>query len=291
MSTRINCPKCGAHYRIKGETFVQRQITCKKCNTTFSLPPTAAPEATGISGGAPTPGGVENTTVLATDADEIIGQVIGGCKIEKKLGQGGMGAVYKAHHAALDIPVAVKILPPHFAMRDPAFVERFIREARSAAKLQHQNIVGVLNVGQEHGMHFIVMQFVDGCSLQEMLKENKKLPPGKAIDIITQICSALELARKNNIVHRDIKPDNIMLDNDGTAKLADLGLAKEMDDAIDVTQSGAAMGTPHYMSPEQASDAKTADHRSDIYSLGCTLYHMISGEVPYPGESLFTILM
>ncbi|MCX7933829.1 MAG: protein kinase [Planctomycetota bacterium] len=318
MATTVNCPRCGAPYEIAGEVADDKHLLCMACGEKFSsrlcaktmatppppatakcetAPPTPRPAstpalpaaaATVVEGSAGSAGAAAATLVGA--ADNLIGKTIGGCRIEKKLGQGGMGAVYLAKHLALDIPVAIKILPPQFAEANPGAIERFIREARAAARLQHQNIVGVMNVGQEEGLYFIVMQYVDGGSLQALLRKKGRLPWRQAVDLIAQICEALKVARENGVVHRDIKPDNIMLDSKGVAKLADLGLAKFRQEDTAVTQSGMAMGTPHYMAPEQAEDAKNADHRSDIYSLGCTLYHMLVGKTPYSGESVFKIL-
>ena len=221
---------------------------------------------------------------------DMTGLELGGCRLEQKLGQGGMGAVYKAHHIALDIPVAVKVLPPYMAASHPRFIERFIREARAAARIQHQNIVGVTNVGEERGLHFIVMQFVDGETLQSRISARERLSPAETVAISMQLCEALIAAQANGIVHRDIKPDNIMIDRFGVVRLADLGLAKNLDEDSHLTASGMGMGTPHYMPPEQAANAKNADHRSDIYSLGCTLFEMLTGRVPYDGESGFTIM-
>jgi len=201
-----------------------------------------------------------------------------------------MGAVYKAHHIALDIPVAVKILSPYLINQDTTFGDRFIREARAAAKLQHPNVVGVLNVGQEGDAHFLVMQFVDGQSLDERVAAEGRIAADESVGIMTQLCEALQVAHESGIVHRDIKPGNIMVDKSGTVKLLDLGLAKNIGEDVGLTASGVGMGTPTYMAPEQADDAKSADHRSDVYSLGCTWFHLITGAVPFDGDSGFTIM-
>lgn len=220
----------------------------------------------------------------------LIGEVLGGCRIESKLGQGGMGSVYKAHHEALDIPVALKILSPLFASQSPTAVDRFVQEARVAARLKHPNIVGVMNVGKERGAHFIVMQFVEGQTLEERLEGNKRLSFAQALPIMQQVCEALEYARENNMVHRDIKPDNIMIETNGTVRLTDLGLAKNTEEDHGLTATGIAMGTPHYMAPEQAEDTSCATHLSDIYSLGCTFFRMLSGDVPYKGATMFKVI-
>ena len=260
--------------------------TCGKCGARIESSPSDPTVVAKSRGG--TPGG--GRPAETTEADALIGQELGGCRIERKLGQGGMGAVYKAHHLALDIPVAVKILPPEFARAHPGAVERFSLEARAAAKLQHPNIVGVLNVGMDRGFHFIVMQFVDGDSLQRIVEREGPLPVPRALAIARQVVEALRVAGEHRIVHRDIKPDNVLIGSDGIARLADLGLAKNIDSNHELTASGTALGTPHYMAPEQAEDAKRADHRSDLYSVGCILYRMLCGRVPYDGSSLFAIL-
>ena len=292
MAVSIKCPKCNTSYKMAKTPEDERKIRCSKCGHAFSLAsirqtiPTPIPERTH----PPVTGAATVKLKKTKQAPDLTGMVLGGCRIEHLLGQGGMGAVYRAHHEALDIPVAVKVLPQHFAAQDTTFVERFVREARSAAKLKHHNIVGVLNVGCEHDTNFIIMDFVDGCSVEDKLREHGALPSNEASDIIQQVCAALEVARKNNIIHRDIKPDNIMLTKDGVVKLADLGLAKNVEEDSHVTMTGMAMGTPHYMAPEQAADASRCDHRSDIYSLGCTFYRMLTGIPPYEGGSLYSIL-
>ncbi len=223
--------------------------------------------------------------------EQLIGQTIGGCRLFYKIGGGGMGGVFKGHHIALDIPVAVKVLHAHLAEKDPIFVKRFIREARSAAKLQHPNIVGVMNVGLEDGHHFLVMPYVDGGNAASMLARMGRFPVEKVLQIANDIARALSVAEENNILHRDIKPANILFTNKGEARLADLGLAKNYLDSQDsgITQTGISCGTPLYFSPEQAKGSRTLDIRSDIYSLGITLYHLLSGSPPFHGESAYVI--
>ncbi|MGB6064944.1 MAG: protein kinase [Desulfomonilaceae bacterium] len=223
--------------------------------------------------------------------EQLIGQTIGGCRLFYKIGGGGMGGVFKGHHIALDIPVAVKVLHAHLADKDPIFVKRFIREARSAAKLQHPNIVGVMNVGLENGHHFLVMPYVDGGNAASMLARVGRFPVDKVLQIANDITSALSVAEENNILHRDIKPANILFTKKGEARLADLGLAKNYLDSQDsgITQTGISCGTPLYFSPEQAKGSRTLDIRSDFYSLGITLYHLLSGSPPFHGESAYVI--
>jgi len=230
-------------------------------------------------------------TRLDSLAETVIGKIVGGCRILHKIGGGGMGGVFKGHHTALDIPVAVKILHGHLAEKDPIFIKRFIREARAAAKLQHPNIVGVMNVGFKDAMHFLLMPYVGGGSAASMLAKVGRFPPERVLRIGLEIARALTVAEENNILHRDIKPANILFTTKGEAMLADLGLAKSYMEAQDsgITQTGIACGTPLYFSPEQAKGAASLDIRSDIYSLGITLYHFLNGSPPFKGESAYVI--
>jgi serine/threonine-protein kinase len=223
-------------------------------------------------------------------AAEVVGKTVGGCRILYKIGGGGMGGVFMAHHLALDIPVAVKILHSHLAEKDPIFIQRFIREARSTAKLQHPNIVGVMNVGHEGRYHFLVMPYVGGGSAASVLARSGRFSLEKVLDIGIQMAKALTVAEELNILHRDIKPANILFTEKGYAKLSDLGLAKNYDTPDSaITQTGIACGTPLYFSPEQAKGSSDLDIRSDIYSLGITLYHLLQGSPPFTGESAYVI--
>ncbi len=224
-------------------------------------------------------------------SEQMIGITVGGCMLLYKIGGGGMGGVYKAHHLALDVAVAVKLLHSHLAEKDPIFIRRFIREARSAAKLQHPNIVGVMNVGFEKGVHFLVMPYVGGGSAAALLAKIGKLPLAKVLQIGIEITRALNVAEENKMLHRDIKPANILFNTRGEAMLADLGLAKHYLETQDagITQTGITCGTPLYFSPEQAKGSHHLDIRSDIYSLGITLYHLLAGSPPFIGESAYVI--
>ena len=201
-------------------------------------------------------------------------------EIIELLGKGGMGAVYKARQPGLDRIVALKILPPQTA-RGPGFIERFNREARALAKLNHPNIVGVYEFGQVNGLPFFVMEYVDGLNLRQ-LEQAGKLSPREALQIVPQICEALQFAHDEGIVHRDIKPENILLDKRGRVKIADFGIAKMLGHApeVAITETGGAIGTPHYMAPEQMEKPTTVDHRADIFSLGVVFYEMLTGELP-----------
>jgi tetratricopeptide (TPR) repeat protein len=221
----------------------------------------------------------------------LIGQTVGGCRLLYKIGGGGMGGVFRGHHIALDIPVAVKILHAHLAEKDPVFIKRFIREARAAAKLQHPNIVGVMNVGFENGLHFLVMPYIGGGSAAYMLARHGRFRLEKMLHVAIDIARALTVAEEQGMLHRDIKPANIIFTTKGDAMLADLGLAKNFLESQDsgITQSGIACGTPLYFSPEQAKGSANMDIRSDIYSLGITLYHLLEGSPPFKGESAYVI--
>ena len=197
------------------------------------------------------------------------------------LGQGGMGAVYKARQPSLDRFVALKILPAQ-AAADAGFAERFNREARALAKLSHPNIVAVYDFGQADGLHYLIMEYVDGLNLRQ-LQQAGKLPPREALQIIPQICEALQFAHDEGVVHRDIKPENVLLDKKGRVKIADFGLARILGvepESYRLTGAKDFMGTPHYMAPEQIEHPQTVDHRADIYSLGVVFYEMLTGELP-----------
>jgi serine/threonine-protein kinase len=213
---------------------------------------------------------------------------IEGYEILGKLGKGGMGSVYKARHQKLDRLVALKVLPPELA-GDQEYLDRFLREARAAAKLNHPNIVQALDVGESYGYQYFAMEYVEGKTVKEMIEQEGSIEEARALDIVSQIAEALVHAWKNGMVHRDIKPSNIIVTPEGRAKLCDLGLAKHVSDDSAITQTGVIMGTPFYLSPEQAR-CEELDCRSDIYSLGVTLFHMLTGQVPFTGNSAATIL-
>jgi predicted Ser/Thr protein kinase len=202
-------------------------------------------------------------------------------EILELLGQGGMGAVYKARQTRLDRLVALKVLPPE-AGKDPAFVERFSREARALARLSHPHIVAVHDFGEAGGLYYFLMEFVDGVNLRQLL-EAGPLQPAQALQIIPQVCEALHYAHGEGVVHRDIKPENILVDRSGRVKIADFGLAKLLGRGpgeFTLTSSRQVMGTLHYMAPEQMERPLEVDHRADIYSLGVVFYEMLTHELP-----------
>jgi len=226
------------------------------------------------------------------------GLLIGNYLILEKLGQGGMGVVFKARHRRLGRVGALKILPPSFA-RDRNAVMRFRREVEAAGRLKHPNLVAAQDADEDRGVHFLVMDYVEGRDLDHVVRERGPLPVAQAVDCLIQAARGLEAAHAEGIIHRDIKPANLMLESAGTVRVLDLGLARIVDAANPfskttggrLTESGMYMGTIDYMAPEQAEDSHRVDHRADIYSLGCTLYYLLTGGEPFPGETVLKRLL
>jgi serine/threonine-protein kinase len=213
-------------------------------------------------------------------------RTLGGYRLLRHLGEGGMGAVYLGYHEGKDQQVAIKVLSDHLASNQ-AYIDRFYREAKSGALLHHPNIVRTLNVGQDQatGKYYLVLEFVDGQTAQALLDKQGRLALGDAVHIALDVARALEHAHSRSIVHRDIKPDNILITRSGVSKLVDLGLARRLDEASHLTAARQGFGTTHYMPYEQAINARCADGRSDIYALGATLYHFVTGSVPFSGDN------
>ena len=254
------CPKC--------QTVVPPEAPqglCPKCLLTAA----AAPTETGRPAEAPPPPTLE-TVAAAFPQLEII----------EFVGQGGMGLVYKARQPKLDRLVALKLLP-QTAGADPAFGERFNREARVLARLSHPNIVAVHDFGQAGAFYYLLMEFVDGVNLRQAMRAGR-FTPVQALALVPKICDALQYAHEEGVLHRDIKPENLLLDARGRLKIADFGIAKLQGEVRDITltASGAALGTPHYMAPEQLEHPQDVDQRADIYSLGVVFYEMLTGELP-----------
>lgn len=219
----------------------------------------------------------------------MIGSVLGNrYEIISQLGGGGMALVYKARDTLLNRPVTVKVLRPEYTS-DEEFVSRFRKEAQAVAKLSHPNIVSVYDVGQERDTHFIVMEYIEGRNLKQIIKENGKLPVSQAEDIAGQICAGLQDAHEHGIVHRDIKPHNILVTDNGRVKVTDFGIAQMMS-SVTVTDSGTIVGSVHYFSPEQAKGGVTGA-KSDIYSVGVVLYEMVTGKVPFEGETPIAVAL
>ncbi len=216
------------------------------------------------------------------------GTVLAGCGVERLIGRGGMGQVYLAEHLTLRKKVALKILAAEL-FADPLLVDRFLREARLAAQLDHPNVVRILNAGQERGLHFIVLEFVDGESLERRLARDGRIEPAEALRIAEQMARGLATAHALGIIHRDIKPANVLLARDGGVKVADFGLAREVLSRTNLTASGQVLGTPSYMAPEQA-ESRPIDRRADLYALGATLFAALTGQPPFGGDSVAAVL-
>ena len=247
------------------------------------------------------------TEPSAEPLGDDIPEKLGGYEVLKVLGKGGMGSVLLGRQISLDRKVALKVMHPRIA-KNPGFVARFTREAYAAAQLTHHNVVQIYDIGEDRGQHFFSMEFVPGQSLMELVKKEGKLAPETAVGYILQAARGLRYGHNQGMVHRDVKPDNLMLNTEGIVKVADLGLVKlpsgdlpqqagalppsddDEDGKTELTRVGAAMGTPAYMPPEQARDSSAVDQRADIYSLGCTLYVLITGKPPFEGKTALEII-
>jgi len=256
------CPKCGAAIPAEAP-----QGLCPKCVLVGAATATEA--------------GLPATATSEIPSLERVAAAFPQLEILELIGRGGMGFVFKARQPHLDRLVALKLLPDKLA-RDPRFAERFNREGRVLAKLNHPNIVSVYDFGQTEHFYFLLMELVDGVNLRQAMKAGR-FSPGEALAIVPKICEALQYAHGQGILHRDIKPENILLDARGQVKIADFGIAKLVgEDKPDVTltATGTSIGTPHYMAPEQLEKPSEVDHRADIYSLGVVFYEMLTGELP-----------
>jgi len=218
----------------------------------------------------------------------LIGKEISGCEILSKVAEGGMGAVYKARHKALNRIVCVKILSPALA-NDKKAVELFLTEARAIAELDHPNIVNVYNVGKEHGYYFIVMSFVEGQTLSQIIKKHRLIPVGKIVELFEGVLLGLEAAHNKGIIHRDIKPSNILVNAEGQPKVVDFGIAKKVDKEKGSTKTTELAGTAYFIAPEQAL-GKEIDARADLYSIGASMYYVLTGHFPYTGKTTVEII-
>lgn len=262
MDTLRICPSCGKPLAADAP-----QGICPECLMKAGMGSTAGAPASGRG--------------FVPPSVHDIAQLFPQLEILEVIGHGGMGAVYRARQPGLDRLVALKILPPRPG-NDLGFTDRFTREARALAKLNHPHIVSVYDFGQAAGLHYFLMEYVDGPNLRQV-EQSGKLTPRQALQIIPQICEALQFAHDEGIVHRDIKPENVLLDKKGRVKIADFGLAMIMNQApqnFRLTGTRDVMGTPHYMAPEQVEHPQAVDHRADIYSLGVVFYEMLTGELP-----------
>ena len=269
----LSCPSCQKKYRTRSYD-PGKVYACKQC---------AGPLEATSSGGT--------SVQTMDDSDPLIGKEIGEYRILAKLGEGGMGAVYKAEHVSLRRPSALKILPQQKAERSENAVRRFKREARAIAGLSHPNIVSVFNVDEADGWHFIDMEFVDGESLQARVEREGSLSVAEATRVMVDAARALSAAHGQSIIHRDIKPANILLDRDGNVKVADFGLAKSIEgnDSLITLEGKGGIGTPAFMSPEQC-DGLPLDGRTDVYSLGVTYFYLLTGDLPFKGASSLDVM-
>ena len=261
MLLTFHCPECDTLLEVSADQSGM-QDECPDCGTTVTIPvPRIQP-----------------------------GTILGNFRIEEKIGSGGMGDVFLATQVSMGRTVALKVLP--LAMtRNKQLVERFIHEVRMTARLEHPNIVTAFEAGEDTGYYFLAMSYVDGDSLSDILKRDGSLPEGRALGIGLKVADALSYAwDEYQILHRDIKPSNIMIDRSGRTKLMDMGVSKSLIEDIELTTPGLVVGTPHYMSPEQARNVDIVDFRSDIYSLGATLYYCVTGTRPYEGTSVVEVL-
>jgi serine/threonine-protein kinase len=233
---------------------------------------------------------VQSSTLTLWQAQQLLAGRTGGFKVDRYIlldliGQGGMGRVYLAKDTRLNRSVALKILSPD-RISNPRAIARFQREARIGAQLQHENLVRIYDFGESSGRYYLVMEYIEGKTIGNSIAQEGPIPPRAAALLVRQVATGLEHLHKKGLIHRDVNPYNILVTRDGTAKLADLGLAIDLADEQRVTRDGSTVGTFDYVAPEQARHSHAADIRSDVYSLGCTLYHMLSAQVPFPSSSL-----
>jgi tRNA A-37 threonylcarbamoyl transferase component Bud32/TolA-binding protein len=277
------CPSCGARHSPRT---LDEEPRCLSCGVPLDPRALAAalPEEVVRLGAAPSSAASARTLLLGAES-QARGRTFGKYEILKVVGQGGMGVVYKARQLDLDRVVALKILREGEGAREDQ-VRRFLAEAQAAAKLQHPNIVTIHEVGIEEGVHYFTMDFVEGETLHDKFQRGERFSPDEAARLVATLARAVHYAHQRGIVHRDMKPGNVILPPDGPAKITDFGLAKQAGADLFITKSGVAIGTPLYMSPEQArGDLRSIDGRSDIFSLGTIFYQLLTGELPFLGQS------
>ncbi len=256
------CKYCQHEFRVPARV-AGKQLNCPSCQRTITI-------------------------AAAKVEDKLVGKEVGGCRLIRRLGAGALGVVYEAEQVSVGRRIAIKMLSSRAAAQ-PEVVQRFQREAKLSAAIQHKNVVGVFDCGMDRGVHFLLMEFVDGNTLAGLSEEpeNGRLDAKAATGYIRQCAEALAFVHGKDIIHRDIKPANILVGKDGVAKLADLGLAKQIDnnDAAGLTMQGMALGSPAYMPPEQIRNARDAGRTADIYALGATFYQIVSGKLPFDGKT------
>src|SRR5262245_48803627 len=248
----------------------------------MNRPCRVAPSPSARQVGLPTRPSIAARSIPSMTAKDVptTGTTIGSYDLLEKIAEGSMGIVYKARHFQTSEIVAIKVLAKEIA-RNAVVLKRFEQEFRVAGKLNHENIVRVIEYCGTGNPPYFVMEYVDGPSLGDKLDREGKMREEDALYIIVQIAHGLHRAHAQGLIHRDIKPDNILITSKNRAKLADMGLAKDLDGSADLTRTGRGLGTPTYMAPEQFRNAKNASIRCDVYSLGATLYHMVTGELPF----------
>jgi len=301
----LACPKCHAAYKIRRES-ADVEVACRTCGHRWvpsemyrpaaeAQAAQAAVAATPAAKTAPHPPGEETPVGEAAPAhpalaphedvtDPLVGTQVDGFKILSRIGSGGFGVVYRAFDTNLERSIAIKMLPPDLTREHSSLVERFLREARSAAKLSHPNIVTIHQIVPYHNTFYIVMELVDGGALHEFLAIQKRFNPREATRIVRAAAEGLGHAHRRGIIHRDIKPGNIMMTNDGQVKVSDFGLARDVLQGRDIVGPGHSLGTPKYMAPEQAlGEEPTA--ASDLYSLAATYYVLLTGRAPFDAQS------
>lgn len=260
---RITCESCGTEYEVD-EKLAGSSFTCSNCKALIHIP----------------------------FPDMLKGTAIGGFILEKQLGAGSMGEVWLAHQKTMDRKVALKLLSREFT-HDPNFVERFLKEVKISAKMDHPNMITAFDAGSDNDIYYLATSFVDGNTLEEKLQASKRgfFVEGEALSIMLDISAALCYAwNEFRVIHRDLKPANIMINNKGVGKLLDLGISKSIDGKASLTLPGTIVGTPYYISPEQGKGEMNLDFHTDIYSLGATLYHLVTGMVPFNADSLVEII-
>lgn len=280
----VYCTGCTAKYNVFTKPGGS-SVTCRKCQASIPVPVRLLDRDVNDEATEVTPRGPIEAT--GTD-DALIGKMLGGYRVEALLSKGGMGIVYQAHQVSLDRKVDLKVLPPALA-RDEAYVKRFLHEAKVAGRLQHANIIQVYDIGEANGVYYFSMEHVDGESLAELLVKNSPLTVETAVRIGLQICKALTQAHKADLVHRDVRPKTIMITEEGVAKLAELGFTKALDEAAVVGAGGGGLESPFYLAPEQITDSKAVGPAADLYSLGATLFRMVTGVRPHERSTLMGV--
>src|SRR5215470_3856529 len=271
----MQCTHCGFDNQASA-------VSCVKCATPFpgsDLTHAGGTETTPSSSFTQAPSAAPTATPAVIEVGSVVGNRF---EILQLLGEGGMGAVYKAHDRELEKDVALKLIRTELA-RNPGILQRFKQEIILARQITHRNVIRIFDIGQADAHKYITMEYLEGRDLRAVLREKSKLPPEEAAKIVLQICRALEAAHGEGVIHRDLKPQNIMLDGNGRAYVMDFGIARSAY-LPGMTQTGALVGTPEYMSPEQAKGEKL-DERSDLFSLGVIFYELLTATSPYPADA------